>query len=519
MMRAFFIPRFYGGQPGDFKLFSAEQSAGWCEFRGIEREGSDGINDGTPVLSENQVPPSRPAPSNPKLPLEPNLHEFPGNANMAQSPLLRYSAALAVGLMLVGHQTAQAQYGIVLSGAGPDNRSMAGASTAAPLDASGALYWNPAAITGLDSSQLGFGLEALYSHSKLSSSVGANSFGPGIPPIPLAGTDRSDNGILALPTVGLVYQPVESPWVYGLGLFSAGGFCVNYPASTSNPILTPQPPNGFGLGPLSAELEVFQVVPTVALKVTDQISIGIAPTLNLATLTADPLVLTAPNPDGDYPAADHSRVFAGGGVQAGIFWKTDSCWNLGTSIKSPQWFETFQYNAVNELGEPRTIRLRFDYPLIASAGAAYTGFERWTLAADFHFINYHDTAGFDHTGFSPTGAVRGIGWDDVYAVALGAQYEVTPCCSVRFGYSYNNDPIDSGNTIFNAASPLILEHTIYVGASYNFSANVKVSLAYAHAFENSQSGPIVSPLGTLPGSSVQSTVSADTFLIGATFKF
>jgi long-chain fatty acid transport protein len=422
-------------------------------------------------------------------------------------------------MFLVGNPAAHAQYGIVLSGAGPDNRAMGGASTAAPLDPSGALYWNPATISGLGDSQVGVGLEALYPHAKLSSSVGANSFGAGIPPVPLAGTDRSDSGIMALPTVGLVYQPEGSAWTYGFGMFSAGGFAVNYPASTTNPILTPQPPNGLGLGPLSAELQVFQLVPTVSYRLTDQLSVGFAPTLSLATLSLDPAVLTAPDSNGAYPEATHGRVFAGGGFQAGIFWVTDCNWNLGASIKSPQWFETFQYEAVNQFGQPRNVDLRFDYPLIASVGTAYTGFERWTLAADFHFIDYQNTPGFDQSGFDRTGAVRGLGWDNVYAVALGAQYEVTSSLALRAGYTYNTDPIDSANATFNVASPLILEHTLYLGASYKITETFKVSVAYAHAFENSIGGPIVSPLGAIPGSSVQDTVSADTFVIGATFKF
>src|SRR5271170_3614575 len=87
---------------------------------------------------------------------------------------------------------ARAQIGVLLTGAGPVNRSMGGASTAAPLDASGALYWNPATISGLKGSEVGFGLEFLYPHAQLSSSVPANSFGPGIPSTGLAGSDHSD---------------------------------------------------------------------------------------------------------------------------------------------------------------------------------------------------------------------------------------------------------------------------------------------------------------------------------------
>src|SRR6185295_7246970 len=91
------------------------------------------------------------------------------------------ATALAFAEPRLGH----AQFGVVISGAGPTNRSMAGASTAAPLDASGALYWNPATITGLCGSQLDVGLEGLYPQAHLSSRIPANTFGQGFPPVDL----------------------------------------------------------------------------------------------------------------------------------------------------------------------------------------------------------------------------------------------------------------------------------------------------------------------------------------------
>jgi long-chain fatty acid transport protein len=448
---------------------------------------------------------------------------------MSRSNFARFGFALAVIVILVGHDAAQAQFGVVLSGAGPVNRSMGGASTAAPLDASGAMYWNPATITGLPSSELGFGVEALYPETKLSSSLPANSFGLGLPPVGLSGTTRSNNGVFLLPTVGMAYLPEDSCVAYGLGLFSAGGFAVNFPGSSfgpgANPILLP--PALKGLGPVATELQVFQLVPTVAYQLTDRLSVGIAPTMSFAHLTADPAFLD-PNPDGTYASATNGRLEAGGGIQGGIYYSTENCWHFGASLKSPQWFETFRYNSTDDLGQPRTVNFRFDYPMMASLGTAYSGFERWVLAADFRYIDYRNTQGFEASGFDPSrpGAVLGLGWDSVFAVALGAQYEITPCCSVRFGYTYNTDPIRDDRTIFNVSSPTILEHTVYVGASWNLTERFVVSVAYAHAFENSVQGQILVPTPTIPsatiaipGSTVQSNVSADTVMLGATVKF
>src|SRR4051794_2548311 len=77
-----------------------------------------------------------------------------------------------------------AQFGAQMSSVGAVNRSMGGASTAAPLDTLGAFLWNPATISALPNSA-DMSVELLMPHSKLSSSIAPSAFGPGIPPITL----------------------------------------------------------------------------------------------------------------------------------------------------------------------------------------------------------------------------------------------------------------------------------------------------------------------------------------------
>jgi long-chain fatty acid transport protein len=425
---------------------------------------------------------------------------------------------LVIGAILAGAAPVRAQFGLVLSGAGPINRSMGGVATAAPVDSLGALYWNPAVITGLPSSESEFGAEILYPRAHLSSSVPAGALGPGVPPVGLSGSNDSSNGVMPLPTIGVVYQPEGSILSYGFGIVSAGGFSVNYPSSVTNPILTPQPPKGIGLGDIYSDLQVMQILPTLAVRLTDRLSFGFAPSINLAYLSADPGFLFSPGPTG-YPPATHSQTIWGAGFQTGLFYWMEGGWNFGASFKSPQWFDSFKFQTINAMGLPQTLKFNFNYPLMASIGTSYTGFDRWTLGTDLRFIDYRDTPGFSQTGFDATGAVRGLGWRGIFVLALGAQYQVTDPLFLRMGYTFNTNPISDANTIFNVASPTIIQHTLYMGASYQISRCFMVSAAYAHAFENSIQGPIITPFGPVPGSSVQSSVWADTFVVGATVKF
>lgn len=438
------------------------------------------------------------------------------------SPMLpRFAMALLACLAWTCHGRAQ---GIVLPGAGAVNRSMGGASTAAPIDASGSLYWNPAAISGLGRSELEFGLEMLYVESSLASSVGAGALGPGTPPIPLAGSTRGDSGVSPLPAAGLVYHPDDSPWTFGLGVFVVGGFGANYGGSTTNPILTSPPPNGVGVGPVFSQLQVIETVPTVAYQLTENVSVGFAPTFALASLAFDPALIASPDDSNHnglatYPSATHGSYTWGAGFQTGIFYAGPAGWNLGVSFKSPQWLDDFRFNATDELGRPRLLKFHFGYPLIASLGTAYTGWERWVFAADVRYIDYHHTPGFSGIGFDAAGALRGLGWDSTLLVSLGVQHELTEFLKLRAGYSYSPNPIEDARTGFNIASGAIVEHALYLGASYDITRALVASVAYGHGFANTISGPILSPVGTLAGTSVTNRVGVDTAMFGLQVKF
>ncbi len=415
--------------------------------------------------------------------------------------------------------------GFVLPGAGPVNRSMGGASTAAPLDATGALYWNPATISGLPSSELDFGLELLYPRATVSSSVPGSALGPSMPPGPLAGTTHDEAGVFPIPTAGFVYRPEGSPWTFGLGVFPAGGFGTNYPGDAANPIFSPFPPNGLGVGPLSSEFLLVQVTPVVSYQLTESLAVAVSPELGLARLSADPGVFFAPGaPLGGVsapaPAATHTRTAWGAGFQVGLYYVANEAWRFGASFKSPEWFEDFRFQARDALGRASTLKLPFEAPLIVSVGAAYTGLDRFTFAADLRYLDFKDTPFVGHAaGFDSTGAVTGLGWDSVFAVALGVQFQATEQLSLRAGYLFNTNPIPDAASAFNVGSPLVYEHQIGVGASYRLTPACSVSVAYAHLFDNSVTGPFVTPAGPIPGGSVTTAVTADSLTMGLGVQF
>ena len=431
---------------------------------------------------------------------------------------------IAAVAILASTAPASAQEGLLLSGVGPINRSMGGASTAAPIDSAGALYWNPASIVGLERSEMEFGVELLDGHTRLSSSIETDLRGTSLPPSSFAGSTEGHAGWFAIPTFGFVYKPECSCLTYGLGIYGVAGFGTNYRQDNGNPILNAPPPNGIGLGSLFSQYQVLQVAPTVAYQITDHLSVGLAPTFDLAELSVDPAFFAAPdNANGDpfpsLPSATHNRTNWGIGCQLGMYYTTDCCWNFGATIKSPQWFNKFRWNATDEIGMHRQLNFDLDLPMVVSLGTSYTGYDCWIFAADFRYYDYRNTDGFRTARYDGNGAVTGLGWDNIFCVALGAQYQWSENISLRFGYVFNENPIDDSVTSFNVVSPLIIQHTISVGASYNITDSCVLSAAYLHGFENSIEGPIVTPGGAIPGSSVKSEASVDTLMFGLTVKF
>ena len=417
---------------------------------------------------------------------------------------------LFAGLILgLAAKPAAAQFGPMLSATGPVNRSMGGASTAAPLSASGALLWNPATLSGLDGPQLDVGAELLFPHTTLSSSFG-----------PFSGTTGNEDSVFALPTIALSYRPEQSPFTLGLGVFAVAGFGLDYPGSApalgGNPILFPQ--SFGGLGPVFSQYQALQIAPALVYDVNEQLSVSVSPLLDIGMLQLDPSVISTPNANGTYPPGMHSRSAWGAGFSVGAYYKAGD-WGFGSSYKSPQWFESYSFNTTDEFGMPRTTEYNLDLPATVSVGTSYKGIDRVLLAADLRYLDFANTNGFGDSGFAPDGSLRGVGFESIVAVAMGAQYQLTDATAVRLGYSWNENPIPASQTAANVASPLTIQHVLSAGASYQVTDAFSLSLAYSHGFENSTTGPIVLPGGAIPGTSITSTTSVDMIIFGATVRF
>jgi long-chain fatty acid transport protein len=398
----------------------------------------------------------------------------------------------------------QAQ-GIYLPGGGAAHLSMGGASTAKPVDAIGANYWNPAAIGRLGRSEVAVGGAFLFPLTDLESTAIGGA----------TGQTRSDSGVGLTSNLGIVIQPNESPFTFGMGLNMIGAGGVNYPGDLTNPILSGIGPLGNVQGPIYASMTMLQLTPSAAYKLTDRLIVGAGPVVDIALASFDPAYFSPPddaNGDGigTFPSATHGRPYWGGGVRGGFVYSITECIDVGASYTSPQWYETWITHARNEVGVPRTLTLDVTLPAIYSMGVSFQATEKLLLSTDLRYLDYENSDLFG------TAIVDGgLGWRGIFAAATGARYQVTDRIAMSAGYVYNDNPIREIGTLFNIQAPVITQHTVTAGSTFNVSEALAISLGYAYAFPNSLTGPVREAVG--PGVSFDTQAHLLTFTMQ--FKF
>jgi long-chain fatty acid transport protein len=159
--------------------------------------------------------------------------------------------------------------------------------------------------------------------------------------------------------------------------------------------------------------------------------------------------------------------------------------------------------------------------MVVSLGTSYSGWDQWLLALDLRYFDYGNTAGFgDPAMFRPDGSLHGLDWSSVFAMALGAQRKLGEVLTLRGGYTYNQNPIKNSEAFYNIGSPLLYEHMLSTGFSLQANSKLSFNTAYSYVFENSRTGPLVSPLlGPIPGSTMVNSLNAHFLSFGIAVSY
>ncbi len=418
---------------------------------------------------------------------------------------------------------AYSQAGHIMQGVSAVNMSMGGAATGQPLDISGALHWNPAAISSFDENSFRFDLGIFFSSPELSSTV-PEFDAMGMPTGNFfSGTTEDDRGISPLPNLAFVWANPESRHSFGASAFGISGFGVTFPENMSNPINAPQSMGGFGR--VESEYLLLQVGATYAYELSDKFSVGIQPTFNLARLDLMPNPTANPTAVG-YPSTESNATVLGFGGQIGLFYDSGVGFKAGASYKTPQTFGSFEFDNIYLDNTTDTNEFDLDYPGILSFGVGYTTND-FDFAVDYRWVNYEDADGFSAIGWTPTFSVEGFGWENMNVVSAGIQYRGIDRVPLRLGYTYSSNPINEDSAFFSIPATAVIKNAFQFGLSYEVSDRWGLDGMFHYGTSgDTTSGPIYNPqligsfppFGAVPGSEVSYDMNTSMIMVGLNYK-
>jgi len=447
-----------------------------------------------------------------------------------------------------------AQSGHLMSGVGSVNSSMGGAATGQPVDVSGAIYWNPASISVFDTNTLNVDFGLFFASPELSSEIPADMMGSGSPVV--KGTTTDEKGVSPLPSIAFLIGSEDSKLTYAFSVFGVSGFGVDFPEETNLPLdsdgnanpnwdpnnsnVITYPQNMGGFGHIKSNYMLMQIAFTASYKISENLSLGMSPVFNYATLEIAPNPTTNPDMTKGYPVANTASA-TGFGAQLGVFYDSKKGFKAGLSYKTKQNLSAMEFDNVYLDGSAAPANeFDMDFPAIFSVGLGYSN-EKFDLALDFRMVDYENTAGFAEKGWVigetgyPTGAVKGFGWQNMNIFSFGFQYKGIEKLPIRLGFTHNSNPIDEELAFFSVSAPGVITNAFQLGLTYEAGKNFNFNAMYHHGMSDGKTeGTLMSPvpddfggpwnaqnnpLGIIPGTKAGYEMTTDLIMLGITYRF
>lgn len=331
------------------------------------------------------------------------------------------SKVSACGVILGFSHLANATTGTVMSGYGPKNITMGGASIAVPYDALASAN-NPAGMAKVGS-RLDIELRAFT--AKIDNSLGDD------------GNRFKNNVHKFFPELGANYQ-LDSKTSIGVSIYGSG-----VGALYKRPI-APIP----GLSNFEAALTQVTLAPTVTRKFGDSMYVGVAPTFSYSTVK----VRGIPGiPDGD----DSST---GWGWRAGALWDVNESLSLAVMYSPRTRMGSWKKYRDNVFASSDA---RLDIVEQFGIGVAWRPARDMLVALDYLKLTWSDVAFLNTVG--------GIGYRDQKVWRAGIAYDLSSRLAMRAGYSYADNIYDAKFTTGLFNGPAISNRSIGIGASYKLN--------------------------------------------------
>ena len=424
------------------------------------------------------------------------------------------AAGFALAAVVIGVLPAQATEGYFQHGYGTVSKALAGAGAAYSQDAM-TMAVNPAGLAHIDD-QVVVGAAGF---SPMRSFTGSGTESQSAV---MTGTFDSENEFFIIPNVAASYR-LDDASVIGVALYGNGGMNTEWPATARSATACP-PSGGIGVfcaGKAGVDLTQIFFQPTYAREIFDGISVGVGPIFAVQSFEATGLNSFAMfSADSSNLSNNGHEISYGFGGRVGVQAELTDQIRIGGGYQMRTYMSEFEEYAglFAEQGD-------FDIPPAVQVGVSFQPIDEVTLLFDYRHIWYSQVDAVGNPG--PTGgadlAARGLGgdngvgfgWNDVNIFKVAAQWEVDDAWTLRAGYSYTEDPIDSSEVLFNILAPAVIKHHITAGLSYVISDQATLNFAGLYAPSTEVSG--VNPMAT--GQTIEIEMHQFEASVGLTWKF
>lgn len=438
--------------------------------------------------------------------------------------LFASGAVAAFAASLLTSTAAMATDGYFANGIGARHKALAGAGVADGRDATSAAL-NPAGI-------LRAGNELAISASLFVPLREFTAEGTGFLP---GGTTESDRNIFLIPNIARNWKTVGNPYfdAVTLSMSGNGGMNTTYKPVTNPVCGAPIPlPVAAGNGVFcggKAGVDLTQLLISLAMaKSFGPVSIGLAPTVAAQMFAAKGLGTFAPfsvSPT-NLTNNTHEVVF-GAGLRGGLEWAITPSFRFGVTGSTKIYSQKFDDYAglFAEGGD-------FDIPANLQAGIAVDLSPRLTVMADYKRIWYSGVEAISNPSTNILACAggdisqclggtngTGFGWSDMDIFKLGVEFRATPDLTLRAGYSYNTQQVQSRDVMFNLLAPGVVQHHITGGLMYRMSPNMDLELAGMYAPRTHVKGEELNFFGAPDPANVDISMAQFEITAGIKYRF
>lgn len=346
--------------------------------------------------------------------------------------------------------SAHAFNGILLTGIGQVAAGMGGVSIAGGSDRT-SVSENPANLSfqnaGLDAQ---LALLNVYSN--------ANFLGQS--------EEHKSKQFIPIPSWALVHHVNDQ---FSVGVSSTGsGASVDYDENALH---------GYSADPAKDNLAIATINPSFSYRPIPELSIGFALNLGIEQFRAKG-ILAGTDPEGS-PVflPSHGNQWAYGvGYTLGSTWNFQPDWYVGISYISEIKFTKLDGYKEDLLAQSKG---RINLPERYGIGLKHNLNNQLTLGADFQYINWEDSDGL--------GKDSGFNWQNQKVYRLGLNYQLNSISSIRLGYNYSNETVDSEHTLVNFYANDVANQSWTIGYGHRFKFGT-LNLAYEYAQNNEVRG-------------------------------